>query len=227
MNGFLLVDKPEGPTSHDVVGKVRWLLKQATGQRFKVGHAGTLDPLASGLLILGVGKATKELGKLVGLDKVYECTVTLGATTATDDREGEPQPWPQAVAPSRQTVEAVLALFLGDQQQVPPQYSAKKIAGKKMYELARQGKTVVARPHTITVHQLDLLSYIYPNLTLRVHCSSGTYIRSLARDIGERLKVGGYVQTLRRTHIGTYAVADATPFADIETYLGKHLVSIV
>lgn len=231
-SGFLFVDKPVGPTSHDVVANVRRLLSEgdppslklrgmtastttpekSRGSKkkwVKVGHAGTLDPLASGLLILGIGKATKQLRELVGLDKTYEFTVRLGATSETDDAEGPIKPYAINHHPSAQDIENVLQTFIGEQEQIPPMHSAKKVAGTRLYKLARQGKTIERKPHHISVVALDLLSYDFPDLQLRVHCTSGTYVRSLARDIGEKLSTGGYVTNLRRTAIGSFSVAEA------------------
>lgn len=203
--GFLLIDKPAGPTSFQVVATVRRLLStQTTKRRLKVGHAGTLDPLASGLLIIAVGKATKEISKFVGLDKTYETTITLGATTETDDAEAEPIVTPNAHPPTLEHIKQVVKSFIGEQQQIPPLYSAKKQDGVRLYKLARSGKTTEIRSHRIIIHNITILSYAYPSLSIRVKCGSGTYIRSLARDIGERLSVGGYVTALRRTAIGPY-----------------------
>ncbi len=218
-SGFLLVDKPVGPTSHGIVGQIRRALPKGT----KVGHAGTLDPLASGLLVLGLGKATKELSKFVGLDKTYECTVTLGATSATDDGEGPIEPHTPNHTPTLIEIETTLEKFIGEQEQIPPAFSAKKIAGQRLYKLARQGKPVSPKPHHITVYALKILSYEYPELRLRIQCSSGTYIRSLGRDIGASLKVGGYISALRRTAIGEFSVHDAVSIKDASADVPKYI----
>lgn len=203
-DGLLLVDKPSGPTSHDIVDRVR----RALGIR-AVGHAGTLDPFASGLLILGVGKGTKRLTALVGHDKVYEIEARLGQRTDTFDREGQPLGTPyQCEPPSRDVIEAILPHFRGAIQQKAPLYSAIKRQGKKLYELARAGTaTEEMRPvREVTIHELELLEYTWPTLKLRAHVSSGTYIRSLVDDIGTELGTGAFVQELRRTKVGEFEV---------------------
>ena len=213
LSGLLLIDKPSGPTSHDVVDHVRRVL----GIR-AVGHAGTLDPFASGLLVLGIEKGTKALTALVGLDKTYEIEGCLGIQTDTFDREGKPVGRPYEGAPP--TLEAlldVLPLFRGTIEQRAPLYSALKRQGKKLYELARAGvATEDMRPsRSVTIHQLTLVSYTWPNVVLCAHVSSGTYIRSLVDDIGHTLGTGAYVAELRRTAIGSYAVAEALPEAGL------------
>ncbi len=206
-DGLLLVDKPSGPTSHDIVDRVR----RALGIR-AVGHAGTLDPFASGLLILGIGKGTKRLTALVGHDKVYEIEAKLGQRTDTFDREGQPLgEHYQGEPPTREAIEALLPHFRGDIQQKAPLYSAIKRQGKKLYELARAGTaTEDMRPvRDVTIHELELLDYAWPALKLRARVSSGTYIRSLVDDIGTELGTGAFVQELRRTMVGEFDVAQA------------------
>lgn len=228
MSGFLLIDKPVGPTSFDIVSQIRRVLTPPPEpgkrkKRIKVGHAGTLDPLASGLLIVGVGKATKEIHKFVGLDKTYETEITLGATTETDDAEGEILSTPNVTEPTKEQVEKVLQNFIGEQLQTPPIFSAKKQNGVRLYKLARQGKTTDIKKHPIKIQSIKLLSYKYPKLCIEVHCSSGTYIRSLARDIGEALKTGGYVSQLRRTKIGKYETDSALKIINTQTIKTKLL----
>ncbi len=209
--GLLLIDKPVDWTSHDVVAKARGLL----GIR-AIGHAGTLDPFATGLLILGVGKATKWLTELVGLDKTYETTLHLGATSTTFDPEGEITQ--KNVEPvSIEMIETALHQFRGGYSQKAPLHSAKKLAGKKLYDLARKGQaTEDMRPvKDVKIDELTIVEYAWPELKLRVQCGSGTYIRSLGDDIGQALKVGAYVQQLRRTRIGTYDAKDAISIQDI------------
>lgn len=210
---LLLIDKPAGWTSHDVVAKVRGILKIRA-----VGHAGTLDPFATGLLILGIGPGTKQLTSLVGLDKVYETTLTLGATSTTFDPEGEIKEYRvssiryrECRKPKREEIEGVLDQFRGGYAQKAPIYSAKKLAGQKLYDLARAGKaTEEMRPvKDVKIAELTILDYTWPHLRLRVHCSSGTYIRSLGDDIGRTLGVGAYVSQLRRTNVGGFDVKDA------------------
>lgn len=212
--GILLVDKPTGMTSHDVVDRVRRIFRTR-----RVGHAGTLDPFATGLLIVGVGPATKELAKYVGLDKTYVATARLGATSTTGDPEGVISPSTEYKVPSTNDIERAFAKYRGGYEQTAPAFSAKKVGGKKLYELARKGKMEgVELPRKfVTITDLRLTTprlgsgqaYDYPNLTFEVSCSSGTYIRSLARDIGETLGCGAYLTELRRTRIGGYKIEDA------------------
>ncbi len=207
LDGLLLVDKPSGPTSHDIVDRVR----KALGIR-AVGHAGTLDPFASGLLILGIGKGTKALTALVGLDKTYEIEARLGARTDTFDREGAVMTDTRPITPPTEaTIEAALQRFRGPIKQKAPLYSAIKRGGKKLYELARAGTATEAmRPERdVTVYELTLKEFAWPRLVFVARVSSGTYIRSLVDDLGNALGVGGYVQELRRTRIGTHMVDDA------------------
>lgn len=208
--GFLLVDKPTGWTSHDVVAKVRGV----TGVK-KVGHGGTLDPLATGLLIVGLGSATKQLDRFVQGDKEYMATVRLGATSDTDDAEGTVKERPISDPPDEDAVLQALRTFEGEQQQLPPTYSALKTAGKKHYELARAGKTVERKPRTVTVSELTMLEYRWPEVKFRVTVSKGTYIRSIARDLGEELGTGGYLAALRRERVGPYRVDGAQSIDEI------------
>ncbi|HLD19939.1 MAG TPA: adenylyltransferase/cytidyltransferase family protein [Patescibacteria group bacterium] len=251
MNGFLLINKPAGPTSHDIVNQLR----RITGIR-QIGHAGTLDPFADGLLIVAVEASTKLLKYFVGLDKHYRATLFLGATSDTQDRTGvvtpaplqgggEGEVWehssyrpltpsylrrgdtttPSTPSPFKgegegevfkniEMISKSLSRFLGSQLQTPPMYSAKKIHGKKLYELARQGKTVERKPHEIEVYSINLISYNWPYVTIDVHCSSGTYIRTLGHDIGQALGCGAYLESLTRTAIGDFESKDALSLAD-------------
>lgn len=224
LNGLILVDKPSGPTSHDIVDRVRHVL----GIR-AVGHAGTLDPFASGLLILGVGKGTKALTALVGLDKAYEATAILGATTDTFDREGVVTPSAVTTIPTLEQVEAALPAFRGTIQQKAPLYSAIKLKGKKLYELARAGTATEAlRPvREVTIYELSLISYEWPVLRLHMRVSSGTYIRSLVDDLGRVLCVGAYTDELRRTMIGKYSVDGAISGNQITTEMIQNGVLLV
>lgn len=226
--GFLLIDKPATWTSHDVVGYLRGVTREKT-----IGHAGTLDPFATGLLIVGVGRdATKQLEHFKGLPKTYEATIQLGAESDTDDPTGTLIEHPDAIPPSQEAVETVLQEFTGPQLQIPSMYSAKKIGGVKLYDLAREGKTIERPPQPIEIFSLELVSYTYPTLTIRVQCSPGTYIRTLAHDIGEKLDIQGYCLTLRRTAIGPYNVESAKEpkslsrdnFAQFLTPLDKTLI---
>ncbi len=214
--GILLVDKPQGITSHDVVSRARKLL----GTR-KVGHAGTLDPMATGLLILGVNAATRLLTFIVGLDKQYTATVRLGAASSTDDAEGELSPSADAAALARVTDKAIAAganQLTGHIRQRPSSVSAIKVDGKRAYALVREGATVELPDRPVTVSSFEILEIRRGDgmngdgidVDVRVECSSGTYIRALARDLGEGLGVGGHLTALRRTRIGPFDVAAST-----------------
>jgi tRNA pseudouridine55 synthase len=227
MDGILLIDKPAGITSHDAVDAVRRAAKTR-----RVGHAGTLDPFATGLLIIGVNKATKKLSEYVGLDKTYEATARLGETSTTDDPEGEitVPVGAQGVRPDQTQIESALSKFRGTYEQTAPAFSAKKIAGKKLYDLARAGKMegVVLPKKLVTISELEILDYAWPELRLRVSCSSGTYIRALARDIGAALGTGAYLTQLRRTRIGAFDVKDAIPLSGLdEVRIERSIISLV
>jgi len=214
---ILFINKHAGPTSHDIVDKVRRL----TGER-RVGHAGTLDPFAEGLLIILVGReATKRQSEFMKLDKEYIATLHLGAETDTQDLTGKPikskfpPPKNNSQIPSLKTVQSILKNFKGEIEQVPPIYSAIKIKGKKAYELARRGEKVELKPRKIKIYDIKILDYKWPLLKLKIKCSSGTYIRSLARDIGRTLNTGAYLEKLVRTKIGKYASKNAANIDDI------------
>ena len=204
MAGLLVVDKPLGWSSMDVVRKVR----RAAGN-VKTGHAGTLDPLATGVVICCLGNGTKYVDQLMGLQKVYECVVDLTAFTNTDDREGEREEVDVAEAPSLEEVQAVLEQFVGDIEQVPPKFSAVHVDGKRAYKLARKGEDVEIEPRTVHVDAIELVAYEWPELTLAIECGKGFYVRSLARDIGKALGTGGHLAKLRRTAIGDYTLEGA------------------
>ncbi len=212
MDGLLLVDKPVEWTSHDVVAKLRGILKE-----HRIGHAGTLDPFATGLLLLGIGKGTKALHVLTGAHKTYLATITLGATSTTFDPEGEITPTPSPLVPSKEALEAALDTFRGGYAQKAPLFSAKKRAGTPLYELARKGTaTEEMRPvKDVLIDKIEVRSFQWPLLELEIACGSGTYIRSLGDDLGRALGVGAYVSTLRRTHIGPYAITQAISFDPI------------
>jgi tRNA pseudouridine55 synthase len=207
MDGILLVDKPAGWTSFDVVAKVRGIIKAETGQKIKIGHTGTLDPMATGLLVLVLGKYTKRAGEFSKLDKVYEAELTLGQTSSTGDGEGE-LTQKSTRRPSLEEVQNVLNKFVGEINQTPPQYSAIKIDGQRAYKAARAGKTVVIEPRQVKIHSIKDVEYEYPILRFTTEVSSGTYIRSLAEDIGQELGTGAYLSSLRRTQVGEFCVAD-------------------
>ncbi|MBN1585340.1 tRNA pseudouridine(55) synthase TruB [Candidatus Uhrbacteria bacterium] len=245
-SGFLLVDKPAGLTSHDVVDRLR----RITGIR-KIGHAGTLDPFATGLLVVGIGReATKRLGEMTGKDKTYEAVAVLGAVSDTQDLTGEIVPTVsadglgsnQAPLPTEKSVREAAASFLGQIEQVPPMYSAKKIRGKRLYELAREGRVVERKPVQVTIHELEITGYepapndraeascesaallpsesrtcekFYPRLSFRTKVSAGTYIRTLAHDLGQKLGCGAYLESLRRTRSGDFDISQAVRLEDL------------
>ncbi len=204
MNGLLVVDKPAGMTSHDVVARCRRVL----GER-KIGHAGTLDPGATGILVLGIGRATRLLQFLEAHDKTYRATVVLGVETSTLDADGEVVATADASAVTAADLQAVLPEFRGAIQQIPPMVSAIKVGGEALYKKARRGEEVERAPRPVTIHELEMESF--EPLTLRVRCSKGTYIRTLVADIGRALGVGAHVGTLRRLASGPHGEADATP----------------
>lgn len=208
-SGILMVDKPQGITSHDVVSRTRRLAHTR-----KVGHAGTLDPMATGLLVLGIGSSTRLLTYLVGLDKEYTATIRLGVSTSTDDAEGETVAVTDASGLDPASVHAGVAELTGTIDQVPNTVSAIKVDGRRAYAIARAGETVELKSRRVTVSEFEVLSPLrvadgVVDLDVRVVCSSGTYIRALARDLGASLGVGGHLTALRRTRVGPFAVAGA------------------
>ena len=206
----LYIDKPLTWTSFDAVNKIRKSLRHHLGiQKIKVGHAGTLDPLASGLVIICTGKATKQIMQYQDMDKAYTAQVRLGATTPSFDLETDVDltfPW-EHITPEK--IEQALVQLSGDQEQMPPLYSAKSVDGKRAYAMARKGKTVELKPQHVHISQLKLFSAKLPDLSLQIDCSKGTYIRSLARDLGTMLESGAHLTGLRRTRIGPYHVDQA------------------
>lgn len=212
-DGIILIDKPAGMTSFGVVARIRRVLSKQAGKKVKVGHTGTLDPFATGLMILTVGKECKNAGTYTKLDKEYEATFRLGQTSSTGDPEGALTDI-SALEPPRERVEKVLNEFTGKILQKPPIFSAIKINGQRAYHLARNGQEVEIPTRQVTVYSLELLDYNYPEVKLRTHVSSGTYIRSLAVDIGETLRTGAYCCQLRRTRIAEWRVEDAKKLAD-------------
>jgi tRNA pseudouridine55 synthase len=207
MNGILLVDKPVGPTSHDVVGAVRRALRTR-----QVGHTGTLDPFASGLLLVCVGPATRLAEYFAPLSKTYVATLRLGESTNTDDHTGEPIATSEAWRGlSAERIQAALAEQAGEILQVPPAFSAKKVDGQRMYDVARRGGAVELPPVPVTIHSIRVISIGLPDVVFEVECGSGTYIRAIARDVGALLEVGGHLRELRRTRIGPHDVARAVP----------------
>jgi tRNA pseudouridine55 synthase len=199
ISGVLLLDKPIGMTSNKALQEVKFLYKAA-----KAGHTGSLDPLATGLLPICFGEATKLSAFLLDADKHYQVRVRLGETTTTADAEGEVLETADPSGVTEEQLRAVLAEFLGEQDQLPPMYSAIKHQGERLYKLARQGVEVEREPRTIHIHALDLLSFGLPEFEMQVHCSKGTYVRTLAEDIGKQLGCGAHVVGLRRTGVGPY-----------------------
>ena len=204
----LLVDKPLRWTSFDVVNKIRNALKKKYG-KIKVGHAGTLDPLATGLLIICTGKFTKRIDEYQAQEKEYTGTVMLGATTPTLDAEMAPDRFFPTEHITPEMVQEAVKKFIGEIEQMPPQFSALKVGGETAYKAAREGRELELKPRLVTITEFELTHIALPEVGFRVVCSKGTYIRSLARDLGTALGSGGYLTSLRRTRIGDYRVEDA------------------
>jgi tRNA pseudouridine55 synthase len=216
-SGLVVVDKPAGITSHDVVARVR----QLSGTR-KVGHAGTLDPMATGVLVLGLNRATRLLGHLTLEDKRYDATVRFGVTTTTDDAEGEVVETRSTDGLTEDAVRSALAAFVGESDQVPSAVSAVKVAGKRAYARVRAGEDVDLPARRVTIHALDVIRVELPDVDVSVHCSSGTYVRAIARDVGTALDVGAHLTALRRTAVGPFTLDDARTLEG----LTKHLAMI-
>ncbi len=214
--GVLVVDKPVGMTSMDVVAIVRG---RAGGTR--TGHAGTLDPLAEGVLVLGLGRATKSLDRFMATVKRYRTVIDLSAFTDTDDLEGERVEVAVAEPPDEPAVRAVLEAFKGRIMQRPPARSAIKVGGRRAYAMSRRGESVVLQPRPVEIHELELIRYQWPLLEIAVCCGKGTYIRSLARDLGEHLGTGGHCTSLRRTAVGPFTDDLAIPLDDVPQPLGE------
>jgi tRNA pseudouridine55 synthase len=233
MDGVLVMDKPAGLTSHDVVARARHILHER-----RIGHTGTLDPFATGVLVIVLGKATRLAQFLSGVDKEYEAIIRLGYATDTGDRTGNPIPGPRPTQEwSEQEIEEALESLRGDIDQVPPMYSAKKIEGKKLYELARRGEEVERQPIHVCIHEFEAIrpdgQLIKDNLDgtfdfhARVACSSGTYVRTLAEDFGKRLYVGAHLAELRRTRVGDFAIAQAITLDDLKIHFGEESIGSV
>lgn len=212
-DGIILIDKPADMTSFGVVARIRRVLTNKAQKKVKVGHTGTLDPFATGLMILVTGKECKNANHYTKLDKVYEATVHLGKTSTTGDPEGE-LTIVSDIEPTLEQVQAAVKKFTGEIMQRPPIFSAIKINGERAYKLARDGQEVEIPLRAVTVYELEVIEYAYPKLKIRTHVSSGTYIRSLASDIGVELQTGAYCTALRRTSIADYSIADAQTLAD-------------
>jgi tRNA pseudouridine55 synthase len=213
-DGILLIDKPAGMTSFGVVARVRRVLSQQFGHKVKVGHTGTLDPFATGLMIIVTGKECRNAGAYSKLDKVYEATIRLGQTSTTGDPEGDITEVSDR-QPTLVEIEEALVRFRGEIKQTPPAFSAIKINGQRAYKLARQGEVVEMPERQVTVFELELLDYSYPEIRIRAHVSSGTYIRTLAEDIGQVLGVGAYCTELRRTEIAEWGIEEARELREL------------
>jgi tRNA pseudouridine55 synthase len=209
MNGFVVIDKPKGITSHDVVSRLRRVFDQK-----KIGHCGTLDPIATGVLLVALGEATKLVEYFLNCDKVYEVTAELGKISDTFDSEGKMEDISSKVPSEKKIVEILNKNFIGEIEQVPPKFSALKIDGKRAYKLAREGKKFDMHARKIKIHRIEVLDYKYPFLKLKVHCGKGTYIRSLVHDLGQLLKVGAYMKELRRTQVARFDISQSS---DIES----------
>ena len=222
MDTVLYFDKPLGWTSFNLVNRVRGVLSRHLGvKKLKVGHAGTLDPLATGVMILCTGKNTKLIESFQYQTKEYVATIKLGATTPSFDLETEIDAEYPTEHITEELVKETLAKFIGEIQQIPPTYSAIKINGKRAYEYARKGDEVELKPKTLVIDEIELLEYKMPEIVVRVVCSKGTYIRALARDIGEALQSGGHLTALRRTRIGDIIVEDCLQYDDFVNNLNN------
>lgn len=208
MEGVFAIYKPSGPTSNQVLQDI----KRALGKKIKIGHAGTLDPLARGVLVIGIGRQhTKKLKDIVGQEKEYLATIKLGMTSTTDDEEGKKEVIRPDVIPGRPLVNNIIGEFIGEIEQVPPIFSAVKIKGQEAYKRARRGEKINIEPRRVLIKGIEILDYQYPNLKLKITCGPGTYIRSLARDIGEKLGTGGYLADLERSRVGKFPANSACP----------------
>lgn len=221
LEGILAIDKPPGPTSHDVVRVVRRILRQR-----RVGHCGTLDPAATGVLLVCVGRYTRLADLLSDGDKEYVVTIRLGAASDTYDGEGRVESWVGAEVPSLARVREAVQQFCGPLMQVPPPFSAVKVNGVRSYKRARRGEDVALRARRVVVHRIDVIEYRYPALVLGVACSKGTYIRSLAHDLGRSLGTGGYVEQLRRTRVGNVTEALAVRLEELEEAAAKGYTTV-
>ena len=213
MDEILLIDKPAGMTSFGVVARLCRVLSKQEGKKVKVGHTGTLDPFATGLMIIVTGRMCRRAMEFTKLDKWYEAEIILGAESTTGDPEGELSRI-SGKRPDKSEIKQVLQKFTGKIEQIPPAFSAVKVNGQRAYQLARAGKEVDIPKRIVTIYTLELIGYDYPVLKLRTHVSSGTYVRSLAADIGKELKTGAYCQNLRRIKIADYDVKNARVLAD-------------
>jgi tRNA pseudouridine55 synthase len=220
LHGLLVIDKPTGITSRAAVNRVQECLPPRT----RIGHTGTLDPLATGVLVLCVGRATRLAEFVQGMDKTYRTMIVLGARSDTDDADGVITHLPVTEPIAESAVRACLDRFTGDIEQRPPAYSAIKLDGKRAHELARRGRPIDIAPRKVTIYGIELVRYEWPELDLEIHCGKGTYIRSLARDLGEQSGCGAYVKTLRRVRVGPFGCDDALAFAAPESEFRSRLL---
>lgn len=221
--GLLVIDKQPKYTSMDVCAILRSRLRRGGApKRIKVGHAGTLDPLATGVLVVLIGKATKLVPIVMAAEKEYETTVDLSRTSTTDDLGGEMTHVDVAQVPNAQDVDAAINQFQGVIMQTPPQYSAMRVGGRRAYDRAREGEIVPLQPRPVTIHSIRVLEYEWPLVRLHIHCGKGVYIRSLARDLGKILGTGGMLTALRRTRVGTFDLAKSTTLDALPQVLVQH-----
>ncbi len=216
MSGVIVLDKPRGPTSMSMVNMIR-----RKCHKTKTGHAGTLDPLATGVLVLGVGKMTKQLGNMMATDKAYETVIDLSGITAGHDEESEPEQVEVDSIPTESQVEDAVASFKGEIAQAPPIHSAVKVGGQRAYKVARTGEQVALKPRQVMVHDISVTQYEWPLVTIQIKCAKGFYVRSLARDLGEALGTGGYCKSIRRTAVGPFSIENAWQLEDLPQYLSQ------
>jgi len=212
LDKIIAINKPKGPTSNDILTQIKKVLALKRG----VGHAGTLDPLASGVLVVGIGKGTKRLQDIVKKEKEYLATIRLGMNSTTDDAEGEKNKIPIEKIPLYKDISQAIKLFIGNIKQIPPLYSAIKIKGKKAYQIARAGGKINLKSRPVEIKSIEIMKYQWPHLTIKVVTGPGVYIRSLARDLGKELKTGGYIAELARIRVGDYHIKDAIEIKDIQ-----------
>ena len=217
MDGFIIVDKPKGMTSHDVVNFVRRKFKMR-----RVGHAGTLDPLATGVLVILLGRSTQLFDKFSSFDKAYEATMTLGITTDSADIEGKVLKKSPYDGITEKQVDDVFKQFIGEIQQTPPMVSAVKVNGKRLYKLARQGIEVKREPRKINIKSLGLINFALPEVQFSLECSKGTYVRQLAEDVSRLLGCGGCISQIKRTRIGNFVIEEAVKLEDIDESYIRH-----
>jgi len=210
-SGILNLDKPVNLTSAAVLNRLKRILPRST----KIGHAGTLDPFASGVLLVLIGGATRQCEAMMNQPKTYDAEITFGATTPTDDPESTPVPLDNVIVPTEEAIAAALRDFVGTPLQRPPAYSALKIGGRRAYDLARKGAATPLAPRVVKIDSIDIVAYGWPRLRVKISCGRGTYIRAIARDLGNALRVGGYLTALRRTRIGPFGVETAAKLDDL------------